>query len=202
MIDPVSGQISPSGAPPAVSNAPSPASPSTSPEKSETAPVDGAPIKRGPGRPRLGEAAQTEEEKKAKRRIYDAARKAQQRAMLSRVTPNPNPPQQQTPITAQLPIAQDYQAFGKECAFLFIMGGTLVFGDAWKPENEGEQKSLEGAFEGWARYHSIGKLSPDLTLILACSMYGASRMKHDTVRSRFSRGWQWLKSKTTLRRAS
>lgn len=170
-------------------------------DPSPAAPVGGTPDqdpttlpRRGPGRPK-GSITKTEVEKKADRRAYDLRRKAELRAKLSTVSPNPAPAQPAPTIAGAIAIGVDYQAFGKECAFLFVAGGTLAFGEEWKPDNDEELRNLQEAFGSWARYHGMTKLSPDLTLILTCGSYGLARFtRSERVQSRGAKVWHWLKT--------
>lgn len=157
---------------------------------------DGTPRKSNAGRRSDGSSPVD-----ARKVATEAVKRAQTRAAQSRVDPNPAAPQAPLgSITGPVPIALDYAQFGRECAGLFFIGGTLAFGEAWKPDNEEEAKGVSEAFENWARYHGIAKMSPDFVLIATIGMYGASRFhKSETVKSRVGKIWNWAKLNLRIR---
>jgi len=191
------------GGAPEVTESPAPVSPPATSEAptppAGTLPDYAAPYgRRADGTPRAKPGAKPKgegsgDDKDAARR---AIRRAQEKARLSTVRPNPNAPQQDAPIVPHGLIGVDYDAMGKELTSLWVLVGTMAFGQDWLPD-PAEGKALEIAFTNWARARKLTGLSPDYALIATLGGYSLMRLQKPEVRGRLMRVWLWVKSKTS-----
>jgi hypothetical protein len=112
------------------------------------------------------------------------------------VTPNPTSRNDAPAITAAPVIAVDYDALGKAAANLWFNGGTMLFGVDWQPDTAaGEHVVVKDAFRDYFQSQQIQRIPPDVQLFIVLGGYTLARAQKPTVKSKFVKGFQWVKSR-------
>jgi hypothetical protein len=118
----------------------------------------------------------------------------EQRARLSDVVPNPNPPPLVPLAPKKITRPADYENLGNMAASLWFSGGETIFGDEWRP-NPAESDGVPKAFTAYFRAKEIGDIPPGVALCLALGTYSVARITRPTVKARFVQGWLWVKGR-------
>jgi len=110
---------------------------------------------------------------------------------VTQSTPRPRPGPSNPPIAA---IVTDYRAVGQMAANLWFNVPQTIFGEDWSPEPN-EIPLVAKGFTDYFQAKGISQISPELSLGLILLGYTAGKLNKPTVKSRFSKVAEWIKSK-------
>lgn len=174
----------------------------------ESAPLgynrDGSPKKSRAGRPRTADRPGLP--------VEDAAREeaGAKRARLSRVRPKPESeqaPTEDVSIADAVPVrvGVDHVALGTQAAYLFVVVGSLAFGQDFQPdmhpdgaftqEGRTDFNAVRDSFGNYFKAAGIDKIDPGWALAIGLVAYTAKRAQKPSVKSRIGRAFDWCKSK-------
>ncbi len=142
--------------------------------------ADGTPAKKR-GRPAKDAAAADEKDK--------------QRARLRSVGPGKKVPQKLQAITPEPLAVVNYQAMGDLCANLFFNVGSMVLGEDWAPEDQGEALAVSAGFRDYCKAQQVKDIPPGFALTLILVGYTAKRVAKPTVKTRLQLFGAWVKDK-------
>ena len=110
---------------------------------------------------------------------------------VTQSTARPRPVPSNPPIA---PIVADYRAVGQMAANLWFNVPQTIFGEDWSPEPN-EIPLVAKGFTDYFQAKGISQISPELSLGLILLGYTAGKLTKPTVKSRFSKVAEWIKSK-------